>query len=1525
MRRNRSFAVTTSLTVAAVGTVVALAAGAPAGAEPAPTPIGQQATNQRAAETAAIRQAVDSGRDVEVQGSKSELARVVATPRGTLVRESYAVPHWTKKDGAWRQIDLNLRRDGATIAPAASVADVRFSAGGTEPLVTLNGAGGALKLTWPSKLPAPRIEGDTAVYESVLPDVDLQVQSTVEGFGYSLIVKTRQAAANPALAKLKFGLTSTGWSLRNKPGGGYEARDSAGKVAASAGQALMWDSAGVPSAQRSLTAGRSSALRHVPDNARTADLPTTVEGGSLVIVPDAAMLADPSVTYPVVIDPWTGVGRARWGYTNSTNANRDDGIVRVGVNTDGSGTYRSFFAFDLSWLPGKQIRGAKFITTMTHSWSCTATPVSLYRTGDLTTSGKQTWSGPALNLFVETRSGNAHKPSTGAGCTNDPQPNMYMEFSNQTLVNDVINFGQGRGSYTLGLSARDSDGTDESTGNRWKKFDQASTAMSIEYNTLPNTPQASALTTHPDYTAAGQACATGSGRPTVRSTAPWLKASVSDPDGDQSGQLSASFALQQWNGTAWTAVAGWPKSDTGVPSGTLAEVGVQDGTITGSMARWQVQVSDGLGGSSGWSPWCEFTLDITPPGTRPTVAAADGLYLESPPNDTMRGSAGRSGQFTFGANGETDVVDYEYQLDAGPKSWVNAVTTGGTATVWVTPTHVGEHVLTVRSRDGAQNASPPKDYRFLVDVPAAPKAVWKMDEGSGTSLATSPAGGPAMTAANGPTWTDGRLPGTHAVTGKDRGLRFDGVDDLAATAGAVLDTSKSFSAAAWVRPTGGLDTTRTVLCQEGASACGFAVTYAPAPVNRWTLTMYGSDTINAPVAQTTSGAPPVLNQWTHLAASWDAGTKTAKLYVNGILAGQSTRATNWNATGALLAGRGKLNGSRTGTFLGDIGEVQVWDRVVVPALDLKPLAAPVTTGDWDMEDYTTTEPRQVTDNSRYQHPLTLSADPTVTLCDGYNFSTGLCFNGTSGVATADPAVRTDQSFAVEGWVRLTDTTVSRAAFSQQGSRGAAYTVRYDKTANRWSFAVTGADTDTPTVVQVNSLAAPLLNSWTYLQAVYDAHAGRIRLYVDRQFQSEASVAAVWNAGGTFNIGRTLRAGAAAEFFAGDIDEVRVVTGVAQTQTPAGYYQTITPTRFLDTRSGLGNGGNTAPIQPSGTVRLTIAGANGVPAADVTAVAVNATVISPTASGYLTLYPSNTPQPVTSNVYFQANAVLANFAIVPVGPDGTISIFNGSGGTAHVVVDVSGYFTSDEAKAGNSSYHSLHPTRILDTRSGLGAPTAPLAGGNTIALQVGGVNGIPTGITAVAINLTSANATSGGHLITRADGTPLPTVSGLQLTTGVVLADLAIVAVAGNGKIDITMQGGVGSTDVVGDVVGYFAAGTSGSKYHAVSATRLLDTRQDNTPVAAFGVRSIGQGPNVIADDATLVLNFTVTQGTTAGFAVAYASGTTPPAASTINWFAGQTIAALSLPRTGGGVTDFYNAGSGSTHLVVDCLGYFSST
>ncbi|MGC4808197.1 LamG domain-containing protein [Micromonospora sp. DT233] len=1130
-------------------------AGAPSTAPPTPSPTstGTPATPNPVGgtpsgspEADAVKLATATQRTVEVEGSKSESTRLVATPNGTLVHESYAMPRWTKgADKRWRQVDTRLVPDHDGLKPVATVADVRFSAGGSGPLVNLGGQGGSLEFSWPTKLPAPLIEGATAVYPSVLPEVDLRVTATVDGFGYVLVVKTRQAATNPALERMRLGMKATGWTIAGRAEGGFEARDSAGALQVSAGRAVMWDASGVPAARRSAAgaraAGPESLLRQTPDLSRKAELPTTVEDGALVIVPEKSMLTDPTTVFPVIIDPWTTIVKARWGYTNSSNATRDDGIVRVGSNPDGSGNYRSFFAFNLSGLAGKSVRTVKFITEMTHSYSCTSSPVNLWRTADLTTSGKQTWDGPNLEKYIEQRSGHAHKPSGGAGCGDDPQPDSYLEFASGTLKTDLVATGQGTSNYTLALSTRDSDGTDEGTESRWKKFDAAQTKLSVEFNTNPTTPPASALTTHADYTAPALACVTGTGRPIVRSTTPWLKATLADPDGTNGGLLSGTFALQKWSGTAWAGVTGWPKVDSGVPTGSKAEVQVPSGVITGGLIRWQVQTKDTLSGASNWSPWCEFDYDVTPPALTPTVTPADSVYLETPPNDSWLGSVGLTGRFTLGANGQADVHDYEYQLDGGAIAVVQAAGLGGIATVLITPRHSGENVLTVRSRDQSQNRSAPKDYRFLVAEPSAPKAVWRLDEGTGLELQTTPAGGPTSTLANGTTWVEGRLPGTHVANGKDWALKFDGVDDQAATAGPVLDTSKTFAVAAWAKMSGKTAYFRSVVCQEGSRNCGFALEYAPAPIDRWVLDMYSGDIDYPTVVRITSAAPPAIGVWTHLAAEWDAATNTGRLYVNGVEQGSAQQPANSNTTGPLLFGRAKYNGTINNPWWGEVSEVQVWDRALNPDTDLAPEVKPVLAGAWEMEDWDEEAPRQVLDESTYRNPLTLTDAPNTQWCDGYNFTGGLCFDGVSGsAATVGPVLRSDQSYTISAWIRPDSNDGTRTAIAQEGSvvSGLFVGCRTNGTP-QWAFMqASGVDYSTKQV-----WATPCtVGAWTHVVSVFDATAGQQRLYVNGDLVASGALATGWHAGNAFTVGRA-KWNSPRDFWHGAVDRVRAWQGV----------------------------------------------------------------------------------------------------------------------------------------------------------------------------------------------------------------------------------------------------------------------------------------------------------------------------------------------------------------------------------------------
>ena len=138
--------------------------------------------------------------------------------------------------------------------------------------------------------------------------------------------------------------------------------------------------------------------------------------------------------------------------------------------------------------------------------------------------------------------------------------------------------------------------------------------------------------------------------------------------------------------------------------------------------------------------------------------------------------------------------------------------------------------------------------------------------------------------------------------------------------------------------------------------------------------------------------------------------------------------------------------------------------------------------------------------------------------------------------------------------------------------------------------------------------------------------------------------------------------------------------------PAGpfQYHSLTPCRLVDTRVAGGTGGipvgNGSPIVGTGTTRTFTAQGNCAVPAGAAAVTINSTAVGPTGVGFLTLFPTGITVPTVSNLNFNAGEpALGNGAIVPLAattPD--LSLYAKVGpvtgtGTAHVVIDVTGYF------------------------------------------------------------------------------------------------------------------------------------------------------------------------------------------------------------------------------------------------------------
>ncbi len=113
------------------------------------------------------------------------------------------------------------------------------------------------------------------------------------------------------------------------------------------------------------------------------------------------------------------------------------------------------------------------------------------------------------------------------------------------------------------------------------------------------------------------------------------------------------------------------------------------------------------------------------------------------------------------------------------------------------------------------------------------------------------------------------------------------------------------------------------------------------------------------------------------------------------------------------------------------------------------------------------------------------------------------------------------------------------------------------------------------------------------------------------------------------------------------------------------FHTVAPCRLVDTRGS-------APLSAGVRNILPAAGFCGIPT-DAVAIVANATAIDPSAAGTLTLFPSGLPVPATGTVSFPAGRNRAGAAVVALGVEGDVDAVLSSAGTAHLVLDVSGYF------------------------------------------------------------------------------------------------------------------------------------------------------------------------------------------------------------------------------------------------------------
>lgn len=211
---------------------------------------------------------------------------------------------------------------------------------------------------------------------------------------------------------------------------------------------------------------------------------------------------------------------------------------------------------------------------------------------------------------------------------------------------------------------------------------------------------------------------------------------------------------------------------------------------------------------------------------------------------------------------------------------------------------------------------------------------------------------------------------------------------------------------------------------------------------------------------------------------------------------------------------------------------------------------------------------------------------------------------------------------------------------------------------------------------------------------------------------------------------------------------------------------IAPCRIVDTRplfqAAYAPG---TPLQPGVTVTFDLNSApapcNGIPS-NAVAYSINATVVVPSAPGYLSAFPGATPpNPITSLVNYVAGDVIANASVVP-GDDNGLVGFQASA-TLELVVDINGYYVPYT----QSVVESLNTLKGDVTVSG-GTNVTVAAAGSTVTISA------PNVVTAVTpgTGLSSTGSATAPTIYVPAGGIDSALLAGNAVTTA-KLQDAAV--------------------------------------------------------------------------------------------------------------------------------------------------------
>jgi hypothetical protein len=434
-----------------------------------------------------------------------------------------------------------------------------------------------------------------------------------------------------------------------------------------------------------------------------------------------------------------------------------------------------------------------------------------------------------------------------------------------------------------------------------------------------------------------------------------------------------------------------------------------------------------------------------------------------------------------------------------------------------------------------------------------------------------------------------------------------------------------------------------------------------------------------------------------------------------------------------------------------------------------------------------------------------------------------------------------------------------------------------------------------------------------------------------------------------------------------LPEAHVIVDVFGWFPTGSAFTPVEPARLLDTRSG--------PLPgPGYETVVQVVGTNGVPSQGVAAVVLNFTATESAAAGYVTAWPSGQPRGTTSTINVStAGQTIANHAIVPVGADGAVRLFVSHG--THVIVDLFGWVAEPVAfpaelssegilrngsfevwgsvpEVGSFATHDEQPIGSWFVRNGsvdLVGPSQGIARDGRQFVDLNGNSGYPGALQQVVQTNPARRYKIGFWLA----GNPRPpALKELEVTFGAERQRFSFDSTGRtNDDLGWTYQEFEADPDcsnatvltfqslTAGDagpnidgvtLVDVGAGGCRSSGFHAVTPTRILDTRPASLIGYAGGmptgepmaVQIAGLAGLPAAGVAAVVVNLTATETVGPNYVVAYPSGSDRPATSNVNLeFAGETRANGAVVPVGADGRIMLTT-KVPVHLIVDVLGYF---